>query len=91
MSEQDTVNTSILDDLPPDWPVDLLPAIQEAIARSKYKIVILDDDPTGTQTAKNLPVLTHWSQEALRDELLREYPAFFILTNSRSLDRTRCL
>ena len=33
-------------------------------ATSKYKIVILDDDPTGTQTAKDLPVLTHWSEEA---------------------------
>jgi uncharacterized protein YgbK (DUF1537 family) len=85
MSEQEAVNISVLDNLVPDWPEDLLPAIQQEIARSKYKIVILDDDPTGTQTAKNLPVLTHWSQEALRDELLREYPAFFILTNSRSL------
>jgi uncharacterized protein YgbK (DUF1537 family) len=85
MSEQEAVNIRVLEDLPRDWPEDLLPAIQEEIARSTYKIVILDDDPTGTQTAKNLPVLTHWSQEVLRDELLREYPAFFILTNSRSL------
>jgi uncharacterized protein YgbK (DUF1537 family) len=85
MSEQEAVNIGILDELVPDWPEDLLPAIQAEIARSKYKIVILDDDPTGTQTAKDLPVLTHWSQEALQDELLQEYPAFFILTNSRSL------
>lgn len=85
MAKKGIVDISVLSDLPPEWPVDLLPTIQEEIARSKYKIVILDDDPTGTQTAQNLPVLTYWSKNGLRDELVREYPAFFILTNSRSL------
>ncbi|MGB3210402.1 MAG: four-carbon acid sugar kinase family protein [Desulforhopalus sp.] len=85
MSEQVVLDISVLGDLVPEWSVDLLPTIQKEIAGSKYKIVILDDDPTGTQTAKDLPVLTHWSKEALRDELAGRYPAFFILTNSRSL------
>ncbi|MBP1703054.1 MAG: hypothetical protein H6Q38_2161, partial [Chloroflexi bacterium] len=44
----------------------------------------LDDDPTGSQTVRNIPVLTHWSVEALNSELKNNYPAFFILTNSRS-------
>lgn len=85
MSAQDSKNMSFLDTLPAEWPDELLPAIQQEIARSEYKIVILDDDPTGTQTAKDLPVLTHWSEEALLSELTGTYPAFFILTNSRSL------
>jgi len=76
---------SLLDLLPPEWPVDLLPSIRKSIAESPAKIVILDDDPTGTQTVCDLPVLTHWSQEVLRAELCGTYPAFFILTNSRSL------
>ncbi|MDC6327267.1 hypothetical protein [Staphylococcus auricularis] len=27
-----------------------------------YKIVVLDDDPTGTQTVKDLPVYTEWTE-----------------------------
>ncbi|MBU1566923.1 MAG: hypothetical protein KJ630_15025 [Proteobacteria bacterium] len=76
---------SHLNSLPPEWSTDLLPAIREEIGSSRYKIIILDDDPTGTQTARDLPVLTKWSEQDLREELVREYPAFFILTNSRSL------
>ncbi len=74
-----------LDALPPEWGIDLLPAIQAELQRSAYKIVVLDDDPTGTQTVRGVPVLTDWSVEALESELSGEYPAFFILTNSRSL------
>jgi len=76
---------SLLQSLPPEWPVDLLPSIRAEIAQSPRKIVILDDDPTGTQTSKDLPILTHWSEEALCAELSGPYQAFFILTNSRSL------
>jgi len=80
-----TIHTlSLLDALPPEWPVDLLPAIRLEVAKSPHKIVILDDDPTGTQTVCNLPVLTHWSEEALSAELRGRDQAFFILTNSRS-------
>lgn len=47
-------------------------------------IVILDDDPTGTQTVHNVPVITQWSEEVIESEILSS-PVFFILTNSRSL------
>lgn len=72
-------------DLPPEWPEDLLPIIRERIRASERKVVVLDDDPTGTQTVHNTPVLTEWSIEALQEELQRDSPAFYILTNSRSL------
>lgn len=78
-------NIQYLASLPPEWPEDLLPAIRRTIASSADKIVILDDDPTGTQTVHDLPVLTHWSVSALVNELQGEAAAFFILTNSRSL------
>jgi uncharacterized protein YgbK (DUF1537 family) len=84
MTSQSVRNISLLASLPPEWG-EILPAIREEIGKSRQKIVILDDDPTGTQTSKDLPVLTHWTTEALQAELVREYPAFFILTNSRSL------
>jgi len=72
-------------DLPSEWPEDLLPLIRAQVKESRRKIVVLDDDPTGTQTIHNLPVLTDWSVEALASELQNDFSAFFILTNSRSL------
>lgn len=47
--------------------------------------VVLDDDPTGTQTAYDVPVITRWDVQSLVDQLLKGAQLFFILTNSRSL------
>lgn len=55
------------------------------ISRSQDAIIVLDDDPTGTQTVHDIPVLTEWSVEAVEAELDRGSPLFYILTNSRSL------
>lgn len=51
----------------------------------KPKVVVLDDDPTGTQTVHGVPVLTVWDVDTLAAELITETPAFFILTNTRAL------
>jgi uncharacterized protein YgbK (DUF1537 family) len=71
--------------LPPEWPDDLRPAIRREVAASPLTLVVLDDDPTGTQTVHALPVLTHWPVDVLRDELERGTETFYLLTNSRSL------
>lgn len=76
-----------LANLPPEWPEDLLPGIQSRVRAARQKIVVLDDDPTGTQTVHGLPVLTTWATPDLREALLSPGPGFFILTNTRSLDR----
>lgn len=47
--------------------------------------VILDDDPTGTQTVHNITVLTETSVAFLTEQFKTEERAFFILTNSRAL------
>lgn len=78
-------STDCMADLPRDWPVDLMPAIQTKVRAGARKVVVLDDDPTGTQTVHDIPVLTHWSVKALSAELTDDGTAFFILTNSRSL------
>ncbi|MGQ9687093.1 MAG: four-carbon acid sugar kinase family protein [Thiobacillaceae bacterium] len=72
----------LLGALPPEWPQDLMPAIRAA---RRDKVVVLDDDPTGTQTVHGVPVLTEWPVQALQAELANELPAFYILTNSRAL------
>lgn len=71
--------------LPPPWPHELLPEIQRAVAASGAKVAVLDDDPTGTQTVHDTPVLTRWLPEALEAELAGAHTAFYLLTNSRSL------
>lgn len=69
--------------LPPAWPDDPLEA---PWARAdERKVIVLDDDPTGTQTVHGVAVLTTWERHALTTELLNADRACFILTNSRSL------
>jgi uncharacterized protein YgbK (DUF1537 family) len=78
--------TALFDRLPPAWPDDLLPAIREQVHHSQRRVVVLDDDPTGTQTVHGLPVLTEWSVDSLKTALQEDDPpCFYILTNSRSL------
>ena len=75
--------------LPPEWPQDLLPEIQSLAMASGRKVVVLDDDPTGTQTVHGIPVLTEWSLPSLESELEADGPGFYLLTNSRSLPLER--
>jgi uncharacterized protein YgbK (DUF1537 family) len=57
----------------------------QARVRSGPCVVVLDDDPTGTQSIADLPVLTTWSIDDLRWALSQPANAFFVLTNTRSL------
>ena len=51
--------------------------------------MVLDDEPTGTQTVHDISVLTRWSVEALRAALASDDSVFYILTNSRSVPAQR--
>lgn len=53
--------------------------------RDSRRLVVLDDDPTGTQCIADLPVLTRWAVPDLRWALRQPTPGFFVLTNTRSL------
>ncbi len=48
------------------------------------KIIVLDDDPTGSQTVHSCLLLTSWDVETLRIGLADSAPLFFILTNTRA-------
>lgn len=52
---------------------------------SRRHLVVLDDDPTGSQAVHDVPVLTSWSADDLRWAFAHPGRAFFVLTNSRSL------
>ncbi|MDJ0843454.1 four-carbon acid sugar kinase family protein [Crocosphaera sp.] len=50
------------------------------------KIIVLDDDPTGSQTVHSCLLLMQWDVETLRLGLRDEVPIFFVLTNTRALN-----
>jgi uncharacterized protein YgbK (DUF1537 family) len=53
------------------------------------RIIILDDDPTGSQTVHSCLLLTRWDVATLKTALLDTAPLFFVLTNTRGLDAAR--
>jgi len=48
-------------------------------------IVIVDDDPTGSQVVHDVPVLTRWLDPDLRWAFAHPARTFFLLTNTRSM------
>jgi uncharacterized protein YgbK (DUF1537 family) len=67
-------------------PARSVPAavVRERLAGAR-RLVVLDDDPTGTQTVRDVPVLTRWRLDDIRWALRQPAPGFFVLTNTRSL------
>lgn len=61
-------------------------AIRAIVDADARKLVVLDDDPTGTQTVHGVMVLTEWSVPSLVRELKNAQSCFYILTNSRAMD-----
>ncbi len=71
--------------LPREREQGLLPFIREEFEKSGKTVVVLDDDPTGTQTCHDVVVLTSWKVPLLVQELQKKPSILFILTNSRSM------
>jgi uncharacterized protein YgbK (DUF1537 family) len=80
---------TLLSSLPPEWPSSLLDRIRRECLDAPVKTVVLDDDPTGTQTVYDVPVLTNWGTDALAEELRGAGPLFYILTNTRAMEVER--
>ena len=87
-SEQVLNKDLTFENLPPIWPHSLIGEIRSIHEQSGRRLVILDDDPTGTQTVHDVPLLTEWSIPVLKQEL-QQSNTFFILTNSRSLPEAK--
>ncbi len=56
---------------------------------NKPKIIVLDDDPTGSQTVHSCLLLMRWDVETLRLGLADKSPIVFILTNTRALTKEK--
>ena len=66
----------------PPWPEDPLPEL--ARRATERPVVVLDDDPTGTQTLRDITVLTAWDVDAIAGRL--DQSVLFLSTNSRALE-----
>ena len=53
------------------------------------KLVVLDDDPTGSQTVHSCLLLMRWDVDTLYEALQDEAPLFFVLTNTRGMNAQR--
>ena len=60
--------------------------VAERVAESERVLVVLDDDPTGTQSVSDLPVLTRWAAADFEWAFDQGAAAIYVLTNTRSLD-----
>ena len=49
------------------------------------KIIVIDDDPTGSQTVSDCLLLLRWDHETLLKGFNNNSQIFFILANTRSL------
>ena len=58
---------------------------QSQLASSKPKIIVLDDDPTGSQTVHSCLLLLRWDVSTLKQGLKDEIPIIFILSNTRAM------
>ncbi|AWB85542.1 hypothetical protein C3E77_02115 [Mycetocola zhujimingii] len=60
--------------------------IREAYESGNRWVIVLDDDPTGSQTVHDTPVLTSWDADDLEWAFDQPGHGFFILTNSRGFN-----
>lgn len=84
-SELTLEQTDVLSRLPtPLESTDLVKTVAEQSTKLPV-LVVLDDDPTGTQTCHDINVLAVWDHDTLFDEFRSDSRGFFVLTNSRAL------
>ncbi|WP_010203978.1 four-carbon acid sugar kinase family protein [Salinibacterium sp. PAMC 21357] len=72
----------VLAAFPPE--VQVSPATVANAANGRV-LIVLDDDPTGTQSVADLPVLTQWQPQDFRWAFDLRVPAIYVLTNTRGL------
>ncbi|KAJ0109347.1 ketose-bisphosphate aldolase class-ii family protein [Diaporthe amygdali] len=86
---QPTPAQQMLAKLPVEYPSNVLGTITELVTNGSAPVlVVLDDDPTGTQTCHDIDVLMAWDSATLDYEFGLDVKGFFILTNSRALPPT---
>jgi uncharacterized protein YgbK (DUF1537 family) len=55
------------------------------VLRSERRVLALDDDPTGSQTVRDVPIVMRWSAGDLAWAFRQPSPLAIVVTNSRSM------
>ena len=76
---------ALVSDLPASRDVPAA-EVRAAVRRSKTVIFVIDDDPTGTQSVADVPVLTRWQDDDLWWAIDQPGSVAFVLANTRSID-----
>lgn len=84
MGQLETLDYDIIQKIPSIDEKKVDQYLMETIKSFHKKIIVLDDDPTGTQTVHGVSVYTDWSIESILEGFKEDNPLFFVLTNSRS-------
>lgn len=69
----------------PSWSPEDQQELKRRLCDSQSKIIVLDDDPTGTQTVHGVPVYTDWGLPQIEALFAEPSQLCFILTNTRAL------
>src|SRR5205814_7400882 len=73
--------TELLANLPPEPDeASLFAEIRQEVAKSRRKLVVIDDDPTGTQTVHDIELFTTWNRQMLAEALQNKPRLFYLLT-----------
>ena len=75
----------LLGSLPPEYGGDIAAELERLLAQRDETLVVLDDDPTGTQTVHGVPVITDTTASGLREALAARPRVLYVSTNSRAL------
>lgn len=76
----------LLSDAPTAGQLEASTVKQFRDQHNSKRLIVLDDDPTGTQSVTDLPVLTSWEVDDFLWAFETGAHAVYVLTNSRSLD-----
>jgi len=83
------MNLNILQQIPAYDQAKLEREYEHIMKDFHYKIIVLDDDPTGIQKVHGIHVYTNWDEESILDGFQSEQNMFFILTNSRAFSEAK--
>lgn len=75
----------VLSDLPSANEAAAEKRLSQELSLCEKKIIVLDDDPTGTQTVHGVSVYTDWKPETFLRAFREPGRIFFVLTNSRAM------
>src|SRR5439155_1971900 len=85
-AERDVHRSELLGTLPPVPDTSgAAAAIATHVRRHRTKVVVIDDDPTGTQAVADVPVVTSADEEDLRWALAQDTACLFVETDSRAM------